>query len=98
MYAPQALWTQAREALDVINVVFSNRVYRILHGELLAVGAQPGRASSDLFDLSRPDIDWVGLSRSLGVEATRVATLEGFADVFRAGCRRRGPLLIEFVI
>ena len=98
MYAPQALWTQAREALDVINVVFSNRVYRILHGELLAVGAQPGRASSDLFDLSRPDIDWVGLSRSLGVEATRVTTLEGFADVFRSGCRRRGPLLIEFVI
>ena len=43
MYSLQALWTQAREKLDVVNVVFANRTYRILHGELLAVGAKPGR-------------------------------------------------------
>ena len=43
MYTLQALWTQAREKLDVVNVVFANRIYKILHGELLAVGAQPGR-------------------------------------------------------
>lgn len=98
MYAPQALWTQARERLDVVNVVFANRIYKILHGELLAVGAQPGRASNELFDLARPAIDWVGLATSLGVEATRVDSLEGFADVFRAACGRRGPMLIEFRI
>jgi acetolactate synthase-1/2/3 large subunit len=98
MYSPQALWTQARERLDVINVVFANRVYKILHGELRDVGAQPGRASTDLFDLGRPDLDWVKLAGGMGVEATSVDTLEGFADAFRAVCSRRGPFLIEFKI
>ena len=98
MYSVQALWTQAREKLDVINVVFANRVYQILHGELLNVGAQPGPASNELFDLARPEIDWVALAGSLGVEARRVQNLEGFADVFKAACGRRGPFLIEFRI
>jgi acetolactate synthase I/II/III large subunit len=98
MYTVQALWTQAREKLDVVNVVFANRVYKILHGELLNVGAQPGPASKALFDLSRPEIDWVALAGSLGVEAKQVENLEGFADVFRAACGRRGPFLIEFRI
>jgi acetolactate synthase-1/2/3 large subunit len=98
MYTVQALWTQAREKLDVINVVFANRVYKILHGELLNVGAQPGPAAHELFDLAPPEIDWVALAGSLGVEAKRVENLEGFADVFKAACGRRGPFLIEFRI
>lgn len=98
MYTLQSLWTQAREKLDVINVVFANRVYKILHGELLAVGAKPGHASNELFDLSRPELDWISLANGMGVEATRVETLESFADVFKAACGRRGPFLIEFRI
>jgi acetolactate synthase-1/2/3 large subunit len=98
MYSPQSLWTQARERLDVINVVFANRVYKILHGELRAVGAEPGRASNDLFDLARPQLDWVKLAGSMGVEATSVDTLEGFADVFTSAKSRPGPFLIEFQI
>ncbi len=98
MYHLQALWTQARERLDVVNVVFANRKYRILQGELVAVGAQPGPASKDLFDLGRPDLDWVSLARGMGVEGRSVDTLEGFADVFRAACVERGPFLIELVI
>jgi acetolactate synthase-1/2/3 large subunit len=34
----------------------------------------------------------------MGMEAARVETLEGFADVFKAACGRRGPFLIEFRI
>jgi len=34
----------------------------------------------------------------MGVEATRVETLEAFADVFGAAAARRGPFLIEFRI
>jgi acetolactate synthase-1/2/3 large subunit len=98
MFSLQALWTQARERLDVVNVIFANRVYKILHGELLAVGAQPGRASNELFDLSRPELDWVKLAGGMGVEARRVETLEGFADVFKAACTRPGPFLVEFRI
>ncbi len=98
MYSLQALWTQARENLDVVNVVFANRCYRILQGELVAVGAKPGPASNELFDLARPDLDWVKLAGGMGVEATSVDTLESFADAFRAACGRRGPFLIEFRI
>ena len=95
MYSLQALWTQAREKLDVVTVIFANRAYRILQGELLAVGAKPGAASKDLFDLGRPDLDWTMLARGMGVEAARAETLEAFADVFTAACARRGPFLIE---
>jgi len=98
MYTLQALWTQAREKLDVVNVVFANRVYKILYGELRTAGATPGRASDTFFDIGRPDLDWVGLARGMGMEAVRVESLESFADTFRAACGRRGPFLIEFLI
>ena len=98
MYSLQSLWTQARENLDVVNVVFANRRYAILQGELAAVGAQPGPASRDLFDLARPEIRWTKLAEGMGVEAERVETLERFADVFRTASQRRGPFLIEFSI
>jgi len=98
MYTLQALWTQAREKLDVVNVIFANRVYKILYGELRATGAMPGRASDTLFDLGRPDLDWLTLARGMGVEGVCVETLETFADAFRAACGRRGPFLIEFRI
>ncbi len=98
MYSLQALWTQARERLDVVNVIFANRMYKILQGELVAVGARPGNASRDLFDLSRPTLDWVELARGMGVEGARVDSMEAFADTFRAACAVRGPFLIELVI
>jgi acetolactate synthase-1/2/3 large subunit len=98
MYSLQSLWTQARERLDVINIVFANRRYAILQGELAAVGAKPGPASNELFDLARPEIRWTRLAEGMGVEAVRVETLEAFADTFRAALSRRGPFLIEFSI
>ena len=98
MYSLQALWTQAREKLDIINVVFANRRYAILQGELAAVGAQPGPASKELFDLARPEIRWTRLAEGMGVEAVRVETLEAFTDAFTSARARRGPFLIEFSI
>jgi len=98
MYSLQALWTQARERLDVVNVVFANRRYAILQGELAAVGAKPGPASNELFDLARPELRWTKLAEGMGVEAVRVETLEHFADAFKSACARRGPFLIEFSI
>ena len=82
----------------MVNVVFANRIYKILYGELVSVGAKPGRVSNELFDLARPELDWVKLAGGMGVEATRVETLEAFADVFKSACGRRGPFLIEFRI
>ena len=98
MYTLQSLWTQAREKLDVVNVIFANHSYRILMGELTAVGATPGKSARQLFDLGPPDLDWVRLAGGMGMEAKRVDTLEAFADVFRAACALRGPFLIELAV
>jgi acetolactate synthase-1/2/3 large subunit len=98
MYTLQSLWTQARERLDVINIIFANRAYAILRGELTAVGATPGRASTELFDIGRPDLDWIALARGMGVEGARAPSLDAFADLFRAACAKRGPFLIELAV
>jgi acetolactate synthase-1/2/3 large subunit len=92
----QALWTMAREGLDVTVVVFANRSYQILRGELAGVGAvAPGRRANDMLTLDRPDLDWVALAKGHGVEAGRAATLEEFARELKRGLAAAGPYLIE---
>jgi acetolactate synthase-1/2/3 large subunit len=98
MYTVQSLWTQARENLDVTTVLLSNRKYAILFHELKQVGAVGGKASSDLFALDRPELDWPKLAESMGVEAARADTLERFADLLNHSNARRGPFLIELVL
>ncbi len=99
MYTVQALWTQAREGLDITTVLFSNRTYQILKGELANVGAgNPGRKALDMLDLGRPDIDWVGLAKSLGVPGARVTDMDGFNRRFAEGLATPGPFLVEVVL
>jgi acetolactate synthase-1/2/3 large subunit len=96
MYTPQALWTMARENLDVLVVLLSNRKYAILQSELKMVGAgTPGRNALRMLNLDQPDLDWVQLSRSMGVEAARADSAQGFADLLDSAMSRRGPFLIE---
>ncbi len=98
MYTLQALWTQAREQLDVTVLVFANRSYAILKGELVNVGAQNvGRKALDMFDLGRPDLDWVSLARGMGVPATRVEDMDEFNRAFVEGLAVKGPYLVEIV-
>lgn len=99
MYTIQGLWTQARERADVITVLFANRRYAILQGELKAVGAAaPGVNARRMLELDDPSADFVSIARGMGVEAARADTVEGFSDLFRAALSRRGPFLIEAVI
>jgi acetolactate synthase I/II/III large subunit len=98
MYTLQALWTQARERLDITTVVFSNRKYQILLGELANVGANPGRTALDMMDIGNPDIHWPDLAGALGVEAARTDSAEGFADLLAHSLKRSGPFVIELLI
>ena len=99
MMALQALWTQARENLDVTTVIFSNRSYAILNIEMARAGFDtPGPLARSLFDLGRPCLDWVKLAEGIGVEATRVESVGAFADQFASALRTTGPRLIEAVI
>jgi acetolactate synthase-1/2/3 large subunit len=99
MYTLQALWTQAREGLDVTTLVFSNRSYAILRGELANVGAgNPGRKALDMLDLGHPDLDWVGLARAMGVPGARVDTMAAFNRRLAEGIAAPGPFLVEVVL
>jgi acetolactate synthase-1/2/3 large subunit len=99
LYTPQALWTMARENLDITVVIFANRSYAILKGELAQVGAgNPGRKAMDMLTLDRPDPDWRHIARGLGVEATRATDMDQFSAQFAAAMKTRGPHLIELMM
>ena len=96
MYTLQALWTQARQGLDVTTVVCSNRSYRILQLELLRAGvAEPGPQAQALTDLARPDLDWVSLAKGFGVPAVRVDRAEELVLALERALGEPGPHLIE---
>jgi len=99
LYTPQALWTMARERLDIVVVVLANRRYRILDIEIERTGAgEAGPRANDMLDLTRPNVDWAGLAESLGVEGLRAATSEEFTAAFRSAVSRSGPILIEAIL
>jgi len=96
MYTLQALWTMAREGLNVTTVVFANRSYGVLKREFSYLGVgEPGPAAAMLFDIGHPDLDWVHLAKGMGVPATRVRSLEDFKSALQAGFSAGGPSLIE---
>jgi acetolactate synthase-1/2/3 large subunit len=96
MYTLQGLWSMAREGLKVTTVVFANRDYAVLKREFSYLGVgNPGRRALDMFEIGRPDLDWVHLAKGMGVPGTRVSSLEGFARALREGLESGGPSLIE---
>jgi acetolactate synthase I/II/III large subunit len=99
MYTLQALWTQAREGLDVTTVIFNNRSYAILNLELSRVGAEsPGPKALGMLDLSRPDLDFVALAKGMGVPATRATTAEELTTQLERAIAEPGPALVEAVL
>jgi acetolactate synthase I/II/III large subunit len=99
MYTLQALWTMARENLDVTVVVLANRAYQILRGELRNMGAgTPGQRATDMLTLDRPSLDWVSLARGHGVDGGRATTLEELTTQLQRGLAQRGPYLVELVL
>lgn len=99
MYTNQALWTMARENLDVTVILLNNGSYAILNIELARVGVQnPGPKALAMLDLHNPALDWVSISQGMGVPAQKVATAEEFSVALAAGLAHKGPRLIEAMI
>ncbi|GHF22986.1 acetolactate synthase large subunit [Streptomyces morookaense] len=96
MYTLQALWTQAREGLNVTTVVFDNRAYAVLGMELRQAGG--GERGGALFDLSRPPLDFAALAEGMGVPAARAATADEFGALLERGLAEPGPFLVDCVV
>jgi acetolactate synthase-1/2/3 large subunit len=96
MYTAQALWTMARESLNITTVVFANRGYNVLKREFSGLGiGSPGPRALDLFEIGRPDLNWVALAKSMGVPGVLVNSLDAFAGALREGFETDGPKLIQ---
>jgi acetolactate synthase-1/2/3 large subunit len=99
MYTVQALWTLAREKLDVLTIVFANRSYATLAGEMRKLSvATPGPNAQRMLRIDEPAIDWAKMSESLGVPAVRAETASAFARALDMALGSRGPFLIEAVV
>ena len=99
MYTIQALWTMAREELDVCTIIFSNRKYQILQVELARVGAQSmNKKTLDMMDLANPKLHFVALAEGMGVSASAATTADEFNQQFVQAMKTRGPHLIEVIL
>jgi acetolactate synthase-1/2/3 large subunit len=99
MYTIQALWTQARERLDVTNVILANHSYAILNLEMMRMGlGQPGPVAKQMLDLTNPTLDFVAAGKSMGVPSVRVTTAAELAAELKKSYATPGPSLIEAVI
>ncbi len=99
MYTVQGLWTQAREKLDVVTIVYANRAYAILQQEMRNVGVEDfGVNARRMMQLDDPALDWVALANGMGVEGASVESAEGFYAVLDYALNRPGPFLIEAVM
>jgi acetolactate synthase-1/2/3 large subunit len=99
VYTIAALWTQAREQLDVTTVIYDNRSYAILHREFEGLkAAVPGPAAQRLLTLDEPAIDFVAVARGFGVPASRALTVDEFRAQLHAALSEPGPHLIAATI
>ncbi|WP_395625269.1 acetolactate synthase large subunit [Thermomonas sp.] len=96
MYTIQALWTLARENLDVTAVIFNNASYSVLNVELDRVGAErAGPKARSQLDLHGPVLDFARLAQGMGVHAVRADTAADFCKALEYALAHPGPHLID---
>ncbi|MBS0270806.1 MAG: acetolactate synthase large subunit, partial [Proteobacteria bacterium] len=95
----QAFWTQARENLDVVTIIGSNRSYNILNVEFERAGVKPlGPIARSMTRLDHPYLDWVRIGEGFGVPSVAVDSAEGLARELENALARKGPRLIEAIM
>lgn len=99
LYGIQGLWTAAHHRIPVTFIICNNAQYQILKhcGDVMPL---PNMAAKQYLamDLVHPEIDFVGLSRSFGVEAHRIAEPEELSARVRESLSGDKPQLFEAVI
>ena len=99
MYSIQALWTMARENLDVVSIIWNNRAYCILEGELEKVGASADTPKAQaMLNLDSPELNFSTMAQGMGVEGTRVGSADELNKVLEGAINKSGPHLIEVMV
>jgi acetolactate synthase I/II/III large subunit len=101
MYTIQALWTIAREQLDITVVVCNNRKYNVLAAEFSRTGARdgaPGPRARTMLEIGSPDMDFVAMANGMGVSASRADSAEQFNEQFAEAMATPGPRLIDAMV
>ena len=98
-YTVPAFWTQARENLDVVTIIGSNRSYNILNVELLRAGVNGvGPIARSMTSLDRPPLDWVKIGEGFGIPSTSADSAEALSRELEKALAQKGPRLIEAVV
>ena len=99
LYTPQALWTMAREGLDVTVVALSNRSYAILNLERQRVGAVTNGATSQrMLELDGPELDLCSIATGMGVPSVKVTTADELVIALERSYATPGPSFIEVML
>ncbi len=99
MYGIQALWTAAHHRIPVLFVIANNAQYKILKvsGDVMQL-PQMVQKNYLAMDLVGPEIDFVGLARSLGVRALRVTGPDELSDCVGDALAGSEPVLLDVVV
>lgn len=102
MYSASGFWTQARYGIPVLTVVWNNRNYQTVRrsfaryrGKMAETGHYAGVYLGD------PDIDFVKLAQSQGVEGETVTSPEEIAPALKRGIQKTKdgkPYLIDVLV
>jgi benzoylformate decarboxylase len=95
MYSIQALWTAAHHKLPLTVVIVNNGGYRIIKQRLLAFHGDDHYVGMDFAD---PPLDFTGMAKSLGLEATRIMDAKDLKAALASAFRRPGAKLIEVMV
>ncbi len=98
MYTISALWTAAREKLDITFIIYANHKYNILETEFVRTGARggkPGPKAASMLDIGDPNMSFVKMAEGMGVPASQATTAEEFNEQLADAMANPGPRLIE---
>jgi benzoylformate decarboxylase len=95
MYSIQSLWTAAHHKLPITFVIPNNGGYRIIKQRLTAFHGSKHYVGMDFVD---PAVDYVGLARSMGLAADRIADPGALPAALAAAFKADGPSLIEVMV
>jgi benzoylformate decarboxylase len=99
LYGIQGLWTAAHHQIPVTFILCNNAQYQILKhcGDVMPL---PNMAKKQYLamDLVQPEIDFVSLARSLGIEARRIMEPEELSERVRESLAGDKPMLFDVTI